>query len=364
MSRRVVVAAGGTGGHLFPAAALAEVLRDRGWTARLLTDRRGAARRPPSAGVPCTVLPAAGMVGRSLGSRILAVPVLAAGAIRAVLEFRRDRPAVVVGFGGYASVPAGLAARVRRIPLVLHEANAVLGRANRMLAPHAQALATAFGSVAGVPPGRQPHQVGLPVRAAFERLAAVPYRPPRADGPVRLVVTGGSQGSRALDTIVPAALVAACAPLRRRFDVVQQVRRERAVAVEAAYRAAGIRSSVVPFVEDLADALHAAHLVIGRAGAATVAETAVAGRPAVYLPLPSAADGHQAANARAAAAAGAAWTVDESAGAPAVGALLAQVLAAPARLAAAAAAARRLMPDGAAGRLADLVEDASRGEGR
>ncbi len=364
MTRTVILAAGGTAGHLFPALALAEVLRERGWQIRLLTDHRGAGHVPDAAGVPCTVVPAAGIAGRNPWSRVQALSLLGLGAVRAVAVFRRCRPAVVVGFGGYASVPSGLAARVRRIPLILHEANAVLGRANRMLAARAHTLATTFRSVAGAPARPPVRQVGLPVRRAFEDLAGVPYDPPGPEGPVRLVVTGGSQGSRALGGIVPAALAGAAGALRQRVEVVQQARPEAVAAAAAAYRSAGIRSTVVPFIKDMAGALRSAHLVVGRAGAATVAESAVAGRPAVYVPLPSAIDGHQAANAAAAAASGAAWVVDEAAGAAAMRALLERLLAAPEALAAAAAAARAVVPAGAAGKLAELVESAGRSGGR
>ncbi len=364
MSRVALLAAGGTGGHLFPATALAEVLRERGWLAHLVTDRRGARHVDPTDDLPCTVLPAAGIAGRGLWLRVAALPILGVGAVRAVSLMRRRRPAVVVGFGGYASVPAGLAARVRQVPLILHEANAVLGRANRLLASKAHLLATTFRSVARIPAELRPHQVGLPVRAEFEELATTDYEPPGPGDAVRLVVTGGSQGARALGIIVPAALAATDAATRRRLEVLQQARREMVDAVRAAYRDAGIRATVVPFIDDMAGALRRAHLVVGRAGAATVTENSVAGRPAIYIPLPSSIDGHQAANARAAVAAGAAWVVEEAAGAEATAQLMARLLVAPGCLAGAAANARSVVPAGAARRLADLVEGAAEGGAR
>ena len=364
MSRVAVLAAGGTGGHLFPATALAEVLLERGWLAHVVTDRRGAHHIRSTEDVPCTVLPAAGIAGRGLWPQVVAMPILGLGAIRAVSLFRRRRPAVVVGFGGYASVPAGLAARVRKVPLILHEANAVLGRANRLLASTAHTLATTFSSVARIPRELQPRQVGLPVRPEFERLGAIDYEPPAPGSPVRLVVTGGSQGARAMGVVVPAALAAADAATRGRFRVLQQARQEMVDAVSAAYRDAGIQATVVPFIDDMAGALRQAHLVVGRAGAATVTENSVAGRPAIYIPLPSSIDGHQEANARAATATGAAWIVDEAGGAPALASLVTRLLAEPARLAGAADSTRCVVPSGAAGRLADLIEGALPGANR
>lgn len=356
MSPVAVLAAGGTGGHLFPAAALAEALAGRGWRPHLVTDRRGAAVAARGGAWRLSALPAAGLAGRGAAGRALALPLLAAGLARSLLLLRREAPAAVVGFGSYASVPPGLAAGLLRIPLLVHEANAVLGRANRLLARRARVLATAFRAVRGAPPACPRAHVGMPVRAGIEALGARAYRPPAAKGPARLLVTGGSQGARAVGRIVPAALARLDGALRARLDVLQQARPEDVDAVRAAYRDAGIRARVVPFVDDMAGALGRAHLALGRAGAATVAENAAAGRPAVYLPLPGAIDGHQDANAAAARRAGAGWVVREGPRAPGrLAALVGGLLAAPERLAGAARRAGALNPPGASGRLADLV---------
>ncbi len=356
-----MLAAGGTGGHLFPAIALAKALSERGWRTHLVTDRRGAQHVRPESRLPCSVIPAAGVAGRGLWASAIALPVLGMGVLDAIRLLHRRRPAVVVGFGGYASVPTGLAARIRRIPLVLHEANAVLGRANRLLASRAHTLATTFRRVANVPDRVRSKQVGLPVREVFERLSPADYCPPSESGPVRLVVTGGSQGARALGTIVPAALAAIGEETRSRLDVLQQARQEMLEEVRAAYRAAGIRASVVSFIEDMAGALSGAHLVIGRAGAATVTENSVAGRPAIYIPLPSSIDGHQQANAAATVAVEAAWVVPELEGAKGLTDLVSQLLESPERLAAAASKTPQVVPADAAARLADLVECVAQG---
>lgn len=356
-----MLAAGGTGGHLFPAIALAAALSERGWRTHLVTDRRGAQHVRTESRLSCSVLPAAGVAGRGLWASATALPVLGLGVIGAIRLLHRRRPAVVVGFGGYASVPAGIAARIRRVPLVLHEANAVLGRANRMLASRAHTLATTFRRVANVPDRVRAKQVGLPVREGFERLLPAGYQPPSESGPIRIVVTGGSQGARALGTIVPAALAAISAETRSRLDVLQQARQEMHEEVRAAYRAAGIRASVLSFIEDMAGALSSAHLVIGRAGAATVTENSVAGRPAIYIPLPSSIDGHQQANAAAAVAVEAAWVMPESDGAEGLADLVSQLLGSRERLAAAALRAPQVVPADAAAKLADLVECAVRG---
>ncbi len=361
MTRLAILAAGGTGGHLLPATALAETLRERGWLPHFVTDRRALPHFRADVELPLTILPAAGLADRSVWERAKAIPVLGLGALQALLLQRRKRPAVVIGFGGYASLPAGVAAWLGRVPLIVHEANAVLGRANRFLASRANALAATFPNPAGLPAGVRASRVGLPIRAEFEDLASVAYVPPSADSAIRIVVTGGSQGARALGIMVPEALAGLPGSVRQRLEVLQQARPEMMDDVEDTYRVAGIRATVVPFIDELATALRDAHLIVCRAGAATVAENSVAGRPAVYIPLPTSIDGHQDANAGAATAVEAAWVVAEKRGPKALGELVGTLLTAPERLAAAADNARRVVPAGAAGRLADLIEDATQG---
>jgi UDP-N-acetylglucosamine--N-acetylmuramyl-(pentapeptide) pyrophosphoryl-undecaprenol N-acetylglucosamine transferase len=361
MLKPVAIAAGGTGGHLFPAEALAAALAARGQRPVLFTDTRTAARLGPGfAGVETHVIPAAGLAGRGLARAPAAALALARGALAARSLLGRIGPAAVVGFGGYPSVPPLLAARSLPRPLrpvlVLHEQNAVLGRANRMLGRFADLLALSFAETTRLPGNIVTRVTGNPVRPAIAALAGAGYAPPAAEGPFRLLVTGGSLGARALAEAVPAALVLLPDALRARLAVTMQARAEDAPRVSALLAEAGIAAEVSPFFADIAARLAAAHLVIARAGASTVSELACAGRPAILVPLPGAIDDHQAANARALADAGAAVAIAQHA-------LTADDLAArilllaeePRELAAMAAAAATLAAPDAAGTLAEAV---------
>ncbi len=346
---------------MFPALALAGALSERGWTPHLVTDRRGMRVALDAGGYEVHVLPSAGIAGKSLVARAAAVPVLIAGTVFAFAALRRLSPAVMVGFGSYASLPAAFAARALRTPVLVHEANAVLGRANRLLARKARFLATAFRKVSRTPPECVAVHVGMPVRAGIEALGGKEYGPPQTDAPVRLVITGGSQGSRAVGRIIPAALKRLSPSMRSRLCVTQQVRPEEVDLVRKTYGEAEIQADVVPFIEDMAVALEGAHIAIGRAGAATVAECAVAGRPAIYVPLPDSIDNHQEANALAAEGAGAGWMVSEDENAPErLAVLLSGLLGMPDLLGAAAHKGNNLNPPGAADRLAELAIRISR----
>ena len=285
------------------------------------------------------------------------------GLVRAVMQaawvLRRIRPAAAVGFGGYPSVPPLVASGRLGIPSVLHEQNAVLGRANRMLARRASAIATSFPETERIPRSRAGlvKHVGNPVRAAIAALLGAQYDPPGADGPFHLLVTGGSQGARVFSEIVPAAVAALPQPLRRRIVVSQQCRPEDLAGVERDYAEAAVEVRLAPFFMDMPVRLGEAHLVICRAGASTIAELAAAGRPAILVPLPMAADDHQSANGRAMVAAGAAVMIAQKSFTSArLAQELATLMAEPAELARRAAAAQSFARPDAARALADLVE--------
>lgn len=357
--RLVVLATGGTGGHLFPAAALAEVLAQRACALALFTDRREAKLPPALAGLPIERLPAKGVAGRGLPGRVLAVGELAYGTWKAMRRLRHYRPAAVVGFGGYASVPTVLAAARIGIPTILHEQNAVIGRANRVAVGKARAICTSFEVVAGLAAdvGSRTIRTGNPVRAAIAALRDQPYPTPIPGGPLSLFVTGGSQGARVFGEVVPAAVALLPEAQRRRLAIVQQCRPEQIEAARGAYAAAGVAAELAPFFPDMAERLAAAHLMIGRSGASTVAELAAAGRPAVLVPYPYAIDDHQTANAQAMAAAGGAWLMPQDSFTPhALAATLERLLGQPQTLVEAAACARALGVVDAAERLAGVVE--------
>jgi len=361
-ARPIVIAAGGTGGHLFPAEALAAELVARGERIALMTDARSAAYESPVFGsAERFVLKGSGLAGRGAKAAATGAVALAAGTLEARRILKRLDAAAVVGFGGYPSVPPILAAHTltggHRPVTALHEQNAVLGRANRLLAPRAALLALSAAETARVPAGCRAEVVGNPVRPALAALAGQPYAPPGEGGAIRLLVLGGSLGARVFADIVPGAIAALPDALRGRLVVTQQTRAEDLPRVEAAYRGAGVPADLSPFFGDIATRLAMAHIVIARAGASTVAELACAGRPAILVPLPNAIDDHQSANGRSLADVGAAWLMPQPAfTADALARHLGAVLPNPPVLArAAAAAAGQARPD-AARRFADLVQ--------
>ncbi len=354
----ILLAAGGTGGHLFPAEALAVALLARDCRVALVTDRRGAGFGG-LAEVPVHRVQAAS-VGGGLGRRVLALGRIGLGLLQARRLLDRLKPAAVVGFGGYPSVPTLLAAALARLPTVLHEQNSVLGRANRVLAPRARAIATSFAETLGLKPAdrRRAVVVGNPVRPAILALAARDYQAPAAAAPLRLLVTGGSQGARVFADVVPAAVAALPAPLRARLTVDQQCRPEDLERTRTAYAEAGVTAELAAFFPDMPDRLGRAHLAICRAGASTLAELCVAALPALLVPLPSAMDDHQTTNARSLERAGGAWVVPQpDFQPPALAQHLATLLGGGGRLAEAARAARSAAHPDAAERLAALVLD-------
>lgn len=353
--RLVVLATGGTGGHMFPAEALAHELLGRGFRVALITDRRGQAFGDRVPGVATHRIPA-GRLGGGIWGKAIGIAEIMLGAFAAGRLLRNLRPSAVVGFGGYPSVPTMLAATRLAIPTLLHEQNALLGRANRLLAPRVSRIATSFPQVEGLRDTDRTRitLTGNPVRPDVVALRGTPY--PATDGALRLLITGGSQGARILSGVIPPALALLPAALRQRLAIMQQARPEDLEAVRETHRRNAITAEVAPFFEDLAGRLAGAHLVIARSGASTVAELTVVGRPALLVPYRHAADDHQTINARAVSAAGAAWVMSETDFTPeTLAAFLGPLLESPTKLVAAAAASRLLGRPDAARLLADLV---------
>jgi UDP-N-acetylglucosamine--N-acetylmuramyl-(pentapeptide) pyrophosphoryl-undecaprenol N-acetylglucosamine transferase len=300
ISRHYVLAAGGTGGHLIPAFALATELERRGHHVALITDARGSAIPGKPASLTAHELPAGRIAGKNPLSWIKGAGAILEGRAMALRLFESFEPSAVVGFGGYPALPALLAATGAKIPAILHEQNAVLGRVNRFLAGRVQAIATAYREVDRLSPKHadKVHLVGNPVRDDVLELREKPFPAFTADGLLRVLVTGGSQGARVLSEVVPDGLSMLQPALRARLQVTQQCRPEDIDAVRARYTGHDIPAELGTYFEDMATRLADAHLFIGRAGASTIAELTAVGRPAILVPLPIATDDHQAANAR------------------------------------------------------------------
>jgi len=357
-SSLIALTAGGTGGHVFPAEALAGVLLERGYRLALITDRRGAAYGGTLGQLETHRIRAGGIAGRGKLAKVGAVLELGLGVMQARSLLKRIRPAAVIGFGGYASVPAMVAATLAGIPTVLHEQNAVLGRANRLLAGRVERIATSFAEVSHVAPALVPKLIhtGMPVRAAVAALHGTAYPALDETSPINLLILGGSQGARILSEVVPAALARLPERLAKRLSVAQQCRPEDLEQVRAAYAEAGIKATLDSFFADAPERMAKAHLVIGRAGASTVAELITLGRPAILVPYPFAIDDHQTANAHAVEDFGGAWLMpQQSFTAEALAARLDGLFTQPDALIRTAECAGRAGRADAAGRLADLV---------
>jgi UDP-N-acetylglucosamine--N-acetylmuramyl-(pentapeptide) pyrophosphoryl-undecaprenol N-acetylglucosamine transferase len=356
-SRPVVLATGGTGGHVFPAEALAGELEARGIPFTLVTDSRGRQWQGALSRQPIHYIRSASPTAGPFARRLLAMLSLGIGLFDAWRVLGRIRPSLVVGFGGYASVPTMLAARLRGLPAMLHEQNAVLGRANRLVVNGVERLATSFAGTRHVPGNdNRARLVGNPVREPVRALRASPYRAPSHDRVIDILVFGGSQGAASFSKVIPEAILSLPQGVRSRLRLVQQCRAEDLENVRTAYRRGGIVAELAPFFADLPQRLAAAHLVVARSGASTVAELAAIGRPSVLIPYPYAADDHQTANARAFEAAGACVVIPHADfTATSFAGLLGGLVDDPARLAAMAAAAHAAGRPDAAARLADLV---------
>lgn len=358
--RVALLAAGGTGGHLFPAEALAGELRQRGFVVDLATDERGDRYgfRFPASNVH--IVPADTVRSKNPLALAKTALTLGRGILVALRVIGRVKPVVVVGFGGYPSFPPLMAASLRQVPSVLHEQNAVMGRANRRLAGRVTAVALSWSRTlyADGPIALKARHVGVPVRAPVIAAASIPYDMPGADSALELLVFGGSQGARVFADLVPPALAALSPALRARLRLTQQVREEDLSRVSAAYEAQDVTASLAPFFQNLPARIAGSHLVLARSGASTVAELAVIGRPAILVPLPHAIDHDQLRNAEALANAGGAIIAEQAALTPEkLAQLLNETLSDPARLARMAAAARTVGIPDAVKRLADLVEE-------
>jgi UDP-N-acetylglucosamine--N-acetylmuramyl-(pentapeptide) pyrophosphoryl-undecaprenol N-acetylglucosamine transferase len=364
----VLLAAGGTGGHLFPAEALAEALARRGVTIELATDARAEryGKRFPARQIH--IIPSETVRGRNPVALARTGAILGFGLLRAHRLLGRIRPAVVVGFGGYPTLPPVLAATLRGIPTIIHEQNAVMGRANRLLARRVSAIALSFAGVLDDAPAlaAKATRTGNPVRPAVLAAAATPYLAPQGDGLLRLLIFGGSQGARVMAEVVPAAIERLDQALRIRLLLAQQARAEDLPQVRDAYARLAVSAEVAAFFADLPARIAAAHLIVGRSGASTIAELAAIGRPAILVPLPHALDQDQSANAAVLERTGGAIRLRQDDFTPArLAAEITLLAAEPQRLAAMAAAARSAGAIDAAERLADLVLDTvARGAGR
>lgn len=354
----IMLAAGGTGGHLFPAFALAEELQRRDIAVDLMTDMRGDRY---GSGFPARTIyqvPSATLASRAASDIAKTTLALARGTKAAYAILGKVKPKVVIGFGGYPTYPPLVAARLRGIATAIHEQNAVLGRANRLLAKRVTGIATSFDNTKYLDGAliAKSTLTGNPVRQIVIDAAAAAYDQPSDDGSINILVFGGSQGARYFSDAVPPALIAMPDAVRSRLVVTQQARDEDVARVQEAYRDNGIMAEVQPFFTDLPQRMAHAHLVIGRAGASTVAELAVMGRPAILVPLPHALDNDQLNNARRLAESGGGWCIEQrNLTAEGLADVVERLIAAPAGLAAAAAAAKTAGRPDAVKRLADFV---------
>ncbi len=356
--KKFMLMAGGTGGHLFPAMALAQELARRGHTVELMTDHRvesygadfpaSAIHIVPSA-TPSLSNPFKFVAG---GIRILG------GIVAALGKLRKAKPDCVIGFGGYPTFPPFVAASLLGIPGILHEQNAVMGRANRALGRFADVLAMSFATTKFAD-GQNLEKIvtGNPVRDRVRAVSTTPYPPLGADSPIRIVVFGGSQGAKALSDIVPTAIAGLSEALRHRLQIVQQCRTEDLDRVAEIYRLAKVNVELAAFFTDLPERIARSHLVIGRSGASTIAELTVLGRPAILVPLPGAIDADQKNNALVVDAAGGGWIAEQATLTPlSLASRLTSLLTDPATLTKAADAARSLGQPRAVEKLADIAE--------
>jgi len=354
----IMLAAGGTGGHLFPAEALGVALIKRGVGVRLMTDSRALRYGGMFTRDMMDVVPSETVRGRTPWALARTGALLAAGGAMSLAVLLRRKPKAVVGFGGYPTLPPLIAAKLLGIPTVIHDSNAVLGRANRLLSTRVNAIATSLPGVLDRDPALagKTTVTGTPMRPAILAAAAVPYVAPDTDGPLRLLVTGGSQGARVMADIVPGAIERLEPALWRRLSLVQQVREEDMGRVRAVYDRLKIEAELAPFFTDLPARFAATHLVVSRSGAGTVAELGAIGRPSILVPLPGAIDQDQHANAGVLEKAGGAIRIPQAEFTPdRLAAEISSLAADPARLTAMATGARTVGKLDAAERLADLM---------
>lgn len=359
----IVIAAGGTGGHFFPAEALGAELQQRGYPVILMTDARNSrAAQGVFAGSPRYVLNSSGVAGKSSLDKIKGISRLLWSSLGARQIMASYQLAAVVGFGGYPSIPPLLGSRLklgRKPALIIHEGNAILGQANALLARFSDAIATSYPRVARLPAGKNVVQTGMPVRPAIEALADATYKAPElySEAPINLLIWGGSLGAQIFSSVVPQALCNLPRGLRHRLHVTQQVHEDMVPVLTGIYQQVGIKATVIPFIEDVASELEKAHLVIGRAGGSSVAELAMVGRPSILVPLPIAASDEQGVNAQAMERVGGGWMVRQrDFSSEGLCKHLLHLFSHPEELAQAAAGAHKLQHCRAAAKLADLVE--------
>jgi UDP-N-acetylglucosamine--N-acetylmuramyl-(pentapeptide) pyrophosphoryl-undecaprenol N-acetylglucosamine transferase len=354
----IILAAGGTGGHVFPAEALARELLGRGLRVALFTDQRGG-KFGDDVPVPVYRIRARA-IGKGLFGKLRSLFEMGIGVLQAGYRMRKMQPAAVVGFGGYPSAPTLYAASQLKIPIVLHEQNAVLGKANRVMMGTAKIIATSFPRVAGLKSGSSVKlvQTGNPVRAAFAALRATPQPVLTDEGPMRILVLGGSLGAKVFSQVVPQALGLMPDHLRRRIVIAQQCRKDDLENARAAFAGAGVLADLSTFFKDVPERMASSHLVICRSGGSTVAELTTVGRPSILVPFPHGHAGEQTANAEAVAEAGGAWLIPEQAFTPeALAVRLESLMALPDTLTKTATAARAWGRVTAADNLADCVCD-------
>ncbi len=357
----IALAAGGTGGHMFPAEALAQELKRRSFRVLLVTDKRGA-RYTQSfpADEQFLISSATPSVGGPVAKGAAAISI-AIGLMTSLREFKKRCPAAAVGFGGYPSLPAMKAAAILGIPYGVHEQNSVLGRANRMLVKKAVFAAHAFPILQKLPNGVKPIEVGNPVRDAVLSVGDIPFVPVQENGEINLLIFGGSQGASLFSFTPINALASFPAAIREKLCVTHQVREQDMEGARIAYTEAGIKAEVAPFFNDLPNRMAAAHLVISRSGASTVTELSTIGRPSILSPLAIAMDDHQTSNAHVLSKANAAIVLPETSfSEESLGAALKPILSNPGRLQSMASAAKGVVMSGAAEKLADLVGDLCR----
>ena len=358
MTRTILLSAGGTGGHLFPAQALAAELGRRGWTVDLATDYRATHYGGDFPAREVHIIPSGTPSSRNPIAVLGALVKLALGLVRSMSVIAKVKPAAVVGFGGYPTVPPLIAARLLGCPAVLHEQNAVMGRANRLLSRFANKVALSFEQTSASNAALAKSVVcGNPVRDRVHQAARLAYEPIREDGPIRLLVFGGSQGARFFSDLMPPVMANLPEAVRTRLELIQQCRSEDMARVTAAYADLEMGVELAPFFEDLPRRIADSHLVVARSGASTISELTVIGRPAVLVPLPGALDQDQRANGAVMEAAGAATMLDQSIIEPEMFAeLLGDLTGDGAALAERAEKARSIGRPDAVARLADLVE--------
>jgi UDP-N-acetylglucosamine--N-acetylmuramyl-(pentapeptide) pyrophosphoryl-undecaprenol N-acetylglucosamine transferase len=354
----VVLATGGTGGHVFPAQALAGELIRRGRTIVVMTDKRGTGYGETFPGATIQIVPSAAFSDRSILGLLSAPFEILAGIVISYFKLKRLKPRAVVGFGGYPSVPVMLAAWFARKPTAILSPDALLGRANRLLMNKVRVIAANFPLVRFLPRNKSKIvYTGYPLRPDVIAVAGVPYDMPSRTGTLRLLVFGGSQGARVFSERVPAAVAQLPLAMRARLDIVQQCRAEDLEGVRRVYEKLGVKAELAAFYRDMPKRIAWAHLVIARSGAGTVSELAAIGRPAILVPLPHALDDNQTPNADALVHVGGGWRVPQKDFTPdRLAGLLTAAFADPGGLAICAAAARKLAKVDATERLADLVD--------